>query len=148
MHVEEALSPAPVAPPDSAPAAALPAPRLWPAVTLVSLWWAFSLISPTIELTTGVRFLSRIAVTALVALLFSVWWWTNRRIRLRDRTFLFLGVVLGGIVVAQFCDPSVGGWGLFFFGVPLVLTAWTAWMLLAKVVSGLVVRRGRFRSFR
>jgi outer membrane protein assembly factor BamB len=135
MQVEEARLVSPVAPPNSAPAAALPALRLWPAVTVVSLWWAFSLVSPAIELTTFVRFLSRIAVTALAILLFSVWWWTNRRIRLRDRALLFLGVVVGAIVVGQFCDPSVGGWGLFFFAVPVVLTVWTAWMLLAKAAS-------------
>jgi hypothetical protein len=134
MRVEEAPLPSPVAPEVYARPSS-PAPRLWPAVTLVALLWGFSLVSPAVELTTFVRFVSRIGVTALTALLFSVWWWTNWRVPLRERAVLYVGVVLGGFATAKLSDPSVGGWGLFFFGLPAVLAVWTGGMLLAKQAS-------------
>jgi outer membrane protein assembly factor BamB len=39
------------------------------------------------------------------------------------------------VIVAPFCHPSIFGFGLVFSGLPIALTVWTVWMVLAKKLS-------------
>jgi hypothetical protein len=80
-------------------------------------------------------FLYGMASAALLTFVYFGWWWTRRRIRLSDRLLGFLLVIVGGLIVAPLCDRSVGVFGLLFSGVPFALTAWTLWMLLARMLS-------------
>jgi outer membrane protein assembly factor BamB len=118
--------------PRPAPAAAVKPPRVWPAVVLVGLYWAFAVVSRSVELPTGTRFFATIGVCALLILLFTVWWATNRRLGWKER-LLGLGVaVAGGIVMGALTQYTLGVIGSLIFSLPWVYTAWTAWMLVAR----------------
>src|SRR5690348_3352773 len=95
----------------TAPAVHTPGPsalpsRLWPALVLVGAYWGFLFFSDWLELTTFVRFIARLAGTALLTLLLLVWWWANRGIRFRDRLYGFAVLVVPGVIAATLCDPS------------------------------------------
>jgi outer membrane protein assembly factor BamB len=124
----------PVAPAEPARPRLSASLRLWPAVALVAVFWALQVVVGRLELPYFYRFLYGMAAPALLVLLFNVWWWTRRRIRLAERLYGFL-LVVGGLAVTPLCHPSIGLFGLLMTGLPVVLTAWTLWMLLAKTAS-------------
>ena len=59
------------------PAPAPERPRVWPAVALVGLYWAFFFASPWLGLTMFPGFLARMAAGLLLALAFGLWWSFN-----------------------------------------------------------------------
>src|SRR5262249_19680774 len=118
-------------PTQASPAVAKP-PRLWPAVALVGLYWILFFVMAGLDKAYFIGFLYNMASAALLTLLYFAWWWTNRQIRLLDRLTGFLLIVGAGVVVDPLCHPSIGWFGLLISGLPIVLTAWTLWMLLAK----------------
>src|SRR4051794_5889358 len=69
------------------------APRLWPAVVMVGLFWAVYTAAYQIDLTTGVRFFTRLGAAVLLALGSLVWWWCRRRVGWADKLFGFAAVV-------------------------------------------------------
>src|SRR5262249_17390193 len=79
-----------------------------------------------------IGFLYNLGSSALLALLFVVWWWANRRIRLSDRWYGFVLIVGGGLIAEPLCHKSIGWWGLLMMGLPIVLTGWTLWMIVVK----------------
>jgi outer membrane protein assembly factor BamB len=101
-------------------------------LVLAGLFWAGTAIIRQIELPYFVLFLYSIASAALLVLTFFIWWWTRRSISLSERALGFLAVIATGVAAFFICDKSVGGFGLLFTGLPLVLTAWTLWMLAAR----------------
>lgn len=109
--------------------------RLWFPAALVVLYWAFQWIVPHVEMTSLPRFLSRIAMYALVPLAFLIWWWANRRIPLADRAYGFGLVVAGGVIASLFSHPTMGTFGLVLYGLPLVVSVWTLWLFVARRVS-------------
>jgi outer membrane protein assembly factor BamB len=106
-------------------------PRLWPAVALVSLFWAATFAVGAIEKYYFMGFLFIMAAAAVLLLLYSIWWWTNRGIRLADRVYGCLIVVASGVAVAPFCHKSIA-FGLPTQGLPLALTVLTLWLVLVK----------------
>jgi outer membrane protein assembly factor BamB len=110
-------------------------PRVWPAVVLIGLYWTFYYVMAQVELTTFVRFLSWMASTALLTLAFLVWWFFQRRIRLRERFLGFAAAVSGGFLVAPLCQETLGNWLLIFMVPPYVITVWTLWLLIARRAS-------------
>jgi outer membrane protein assembly factor BamB len=105
--------------------------RLWPAVVL-ALYWAAHIIVGRLETFYFVGFLFNVGSAVLLAIFFLAWWWTNRRVSLRRRLYGFLLIVGGGLIVEPFCHGSIGWWGLLMSGVPVVLTAWVLWMIVAQ----------------
>src|SRR5262249_34963118 len=65
---------------------------------------------------------------------FLAWWWTNRRIPFRSRLYGFLLVGGGALIVEPLSHASIGWWGLLLWGLPIVLTAWVLWMIVAETV--------------
>src|SRR3569623_2448112 len=117
-------------------------PRVWPIAAILVLNWGFRFAADQIDMSTLMVFISRMAAHALRIVSFLIWWFANRRIRLADR---FLAVVVAaaiGVVVAQFCDPTLRGFPLAMFAVPCLLTIWPAWVLLARRASPAVQRIG------
>jgi outer membrane protein assembly factor BamB len=141
MRIETLPQPAD---PSAGPAAPPPArpPRPWLPITVVLLYWAAVFVIAQQELTTFARFLSRLGAVAFLALVFTVWWWVNRRIRFRDRLAGFLLVVAGGIVTDQVCDPSLSGFGLVLAAAPVVITVWALWVVVARKAAPAVQRWG------
>jgi outer membrane protein assembly factor BamB len=119
------------------------APRVWPAVVLVGMYWALAFTLASLELTTFVRFISRMGVCALLIILFTVWWALNRRVSGTDRLLGLAVTFLGGVLAAPFCDlESIGVLGLVMAGLPLAFTVWTVWLVVARRLSARAWRLG------
>jgi outer membrane protein assembly factor BamB len=106
-------------------------PRLWPAIVLVSLFWTGFIVVGAIEKPYFYAFLYSMAAPALLLLLFSIWWWTNRGIPLADRAIGCLLVIVLGILAAPLCHRSIG-FALPTLGLPLALTVLTLWTLFVQ----------------
>jgi outer membrane protein assembly factor BamB len=105
---------------------------LWPAVVLLALYWTGHFVVGRLETFYFVRFAFNVGSSVLLAVLFTAWWWTNRRVSLRGRLYGFLLIVGLGLLVGQLYHPSIGWWGLFVSGLPVALTAWVLWMIIAR----------------
>jgi outer membrane protein assembly factor BamB len=117
-------------------------PRLWPAVVLVGLFWAWFLVARALELATFVRFLSSIAACALLLLAFSVWWLRNRRVSGTERLIGFGTAVAAGAAAVLLSLQTLGAIGLLLMALPYVITAWTLWLVLARKASAPTRRAG------
>jgi outer membrane protein assembly factor BamB len=124
-------------------AAAEPAkqPRVWPAVVLVGLFWSYDFVLRWLEAEMFTRFLSLLAAVALLALLFTVWWLTNRPIARADR-WACLGVAALCGVASGFLSSKVGVMAWLLMSLPWVVTTWTGWLLLARKASPRTRRLG------
>src|SRR5262245_6395773 len=118
MNAEATTAMSPKAQVAVQPAPAKPG-RLWPAVALVVLFWTVHLVMGRLDKFYFVAFLFNLGSAALLALLFTVWWWTNRGITLRSRFLGFLLVIVAGALVEPFCHASIGWWGLLMTGLPI-----------------------------
>src|SRR5262249_44167615 len=81
------------------------------------------------------RFLSGLIACGLLTLLFTVWWFANRRIRFAERALGFAAAVGGGVVAALLSPTMVGLLAWLMMSLPFVFTAWTLWLLLARGAS-------------
>jgi outer membrane protein assembly factor BamB len=106
-------------------------PRLWPGLVLVVLFWAAFFVMGAVEKPYFVQFLYNMAAPAALLLLFSIWWWCNRRMPLTDRVYGCLLVIATGAAVALFCHRSVW-FGLPTLGLPVALTVLALWMLVVQ----------------
>jgi outer membrane protein assembly factor BamB len=100
-------------------------------VTLLGLYWLLFFVAGRLDKPYFVGFLYALISSGLLALTFFTWWWANRRVPLLERLYGFALVLGGGVLVAPLCHPSMV-FGLLTLGLPLVLTTWTAWMLVAQ----------------
>jgi outer membrane protein assembly factor BamB len=136
--------------PGQAPAAAAPAPappRVWPAVVLVGLYWVAFFVLGRLQDAAQVGmfalFLGSLASCVLLLLLFSVWWFLSGRVSRRDRLLVFGAAVACGVVAAVLSpakDDALVPWLLL--SLPVVFTAWAAWLLVARRVSARTRRLG------
>lgn len=106
--------------------------RLGLAVGLVALFWGLSFFVDRLEKPYFYGFLYRMASAGLLVLVYFAWWWTNRRIRFVDRLIDFALILGTGAIAEPFYHRSVGWFGLLMTGLPMVLTVWTVWMIIAK----------------
>jgi outer membrane protein assembly factor BamB len=113
-------------------------PRIWPAVVLVGLFWSYDFVLRWLEAGMFARWMAAMAATALLILVFPIWWLTNRRIARADR-WACLGVAVGGGIVSGFLAHKVEliAWLVSWLltSLPWVVTTWTAWLLLARKAS-------------
>ena len=110
--------------------ASLPA-RLWIAIALVTCFWVLNFVVSSLEKPYFVGFIYSMAAAAVLVLAYSIWWWTNRRIPLRERLFGCVLVVGIGLLVAPLCHRSML-FALPTLGLPAVLTIWTLGMLFGN----------------
>ena len=82
-------------------------PRLWPAVVLISLFWIAFVVVGRLEKPYFVGFMYSMAAPAVLLLLFSIWWWFNRRIPWADRVYGCLVVVALGVLGGLVCGFRV-----------------------------------------
>jgi outer membrane protein assembly factor BamB len=141
-HVIEGTQTSPAVADTPAPPVAARPVRVWPAFVALALFWAYFFGCDWIELTTPVKFFSRLGAVALLTLFFAVWWWANRRIRLADKFLGSAAAVLGGAAANFLYHQSMAAWGLIFFPWPVVLTAGTVWVAVARRAPARVRRLG------
>jgi outer membrane protein assembly factor BamB len=118
------------------------APRVWPAVVLVGLYWSSYLVLAWFEIRTFAGFLSRIACFLVLTLSFSAWWLFNRRDRRGYRWQMFGVLVGGGVVAALLSYNTLGPVAWLMLSLPCVFTAWAAWLLVARWLPEGVHRAG------
>jgi outer membrane protein assembly factor BamB len=106
--------------------------RLWIAVLLLALFWVPFFFVGRIDKPYFYGFLYAMASAAVLVLLFSVWWWTNRAVPL-SRRFLGFALVVGtGLGIGALCHSSMW-FTLPTVGLPAVLATWTLWMIFVKL---------------
>jgi outer membrane protein assembly factor BamB len=132
MTKTDTTGPVPAPSPAGSETAAARRMRFWPVLTLLAAFWGFQFLSQGIEMATLVRFLSRIAVSLLVAVGFSVWWFLNRNFSRRERIAWFAGTLAVLAVAGFLCHASFGLFGMLFFGLPCILTIATAWLVISR----------------
>ncbi|MGH7140219.1 MAG: PQQ-binding-like beta-propeller repeat protein, partial [Pirellulales bacterium] len=87
-------------------------------------------------------FLATWGTGALVVLLFTIWWLTNRTIRGRDRLAVFAAVVLGAVAASVVSKKTLGIGGVLFFGLPWAYTVWIVWAVVARRFLSAFFRSG------
>jgi outer membrane protein assembly factor BamB len=116
--------------------------RVWPAIVVLALFWMFQYANRTLELSMFARFMSQLVVYGIVLLWFLVWWLTRRAIRWRERLLAMGMVLLAGVGTWLVADPSFKAFGIFMSTFPFVVTAWIAWLAVARRMSPAVQRAG------
>ena len=101
-------------------------------IGLVLIFWMLHFIVGSLEKPYFYGFLFQMASAGLFTLLFLVWWWFNRGLRLPEKLFGFILIVIGGVITGTFSHRSITGWTLFLSGLPLVITFVMGWLFLVK----------------
>lgn len=122
----------------AAPADANRAPRglwLWPAVVMVVAYWTFHFTFQAMEVSTFVRFITRMGAHALLFFTFLGWWCVNGRIPRFHRFAALAFAVAGGVAANYFMHPSLGVVGVLTTGIAYVATVWVLSLLLLSRAS-------------
>lgn len=123
----------------SAPGAALPtsaAPRwrLWPGVLLVVLMWIFIRGTGWALPGSMTQFLAMFWGPMIAAVAILLWWVAWSRGPWLDRILGVSFFTVAAVVTAIFCHTTYY-MGLMLYALPLVLTAWVVWLVLASVLG-------------
>jgi hypothetical protein len=110
-------------------------PRVRLPASFCGLFWLLFFVVRTIDKPYFVGFLYGMASAAVLALVYFVWWFTNRRVRWLDRICGFVSVFAVIAIAVPLCHASVGVFGLLTVGVPVLLTVWTLWMGVARKLT-------------
>jgi hypothetical protein len=104
------------------------------------MYWTVFYTSRLLGLDLQTLFFSRLGACAVAFLVGTVWWWSQTGLRLRDRAFVAAVFIVSLVVPAVFGDPSVGPFGMFLFGGPVILTAAVLGLVAARDASNLTRR--------
>jgi len=110
-------------------------PRVWPAVLMCVTFWAFWFLGAKLELDLGTLFFSRLGACGLALLLGIAYWWTSFRIPLWDRFVVAMVFVVGVVTASLLSHETLGGFGMYLFGIPVTLTAASIGLVLARQSS-------------
>src|SRR4051812_49164943 len=106
--------------------------RVWPAIVMLVVFWAFLVAHFTFEMDMFPRFISRMIAYGLLLIGYLGWWLTRRQISRRDR-FLAIGIViLSSVIAGLVADKSVDLFVLFMSAFPFVFTAWALWIVVSR----------------
>ena len=106
--------------------------RVWPAVVLTIAFWLFLYANHTLEAATDTRFLARMIGYAIALLAFLGWWLSRSKVRWRDRLLALVVAIGFGAIAVQFADKTMNWFALLLTSFPVVMTVWTAWLLVAR----------------
>jgi len=111
-------------------------------IVLVALFWAFTLISPLVEVPMFGRFISRIVVSAVLVLGFAIWWLFASGLAWSERLLAVGLVALGAVLACRWGDPSMSVFGVLFWLLPRIVTAWLVLIWLARKTAPRVRHAG------
>jgi hypothetical protein len=107
--------------------------RVWPAIVLVALFWAFWVAHYLAPLDPGIRFLSRMAAFGVLLLGFLIWWLSRRSISWRDRLLAIALWIAGTFVAERLADKTLASaFSMVLSSLPFVITGWVLWMWIAR----------------
>ena len=89
-------------------------------------------------------FLASVASLVVLLLGFLLWWLLDRRLSWADRLYGFGAAVVGGVLAALLSSKTIGMIAWLLMSLPIVLTAWTAWLLLTRKAAARTRRIGLF----
>jgi outer membrane protein assembly factor BamB len=116
--------------------------RVWPAIVMLAAFWAFMYVNHNVEMSGAVRFISRMIAGAILLLAFTGWWLSRSTIRWSDRLLAMVAVLVIGASAKFVSDKTMTAFGYFLSAFPIVLTAWTAWLLVARSLEPFLQRAG------
>ncbi len=122
-----------------------PAPaklRVWPAVVILVLFWAALFANLSSTLAMFEHFMYQLAAYGVALVAFLGWWLTRRAVSWRDRIGAIVAMLLFGLVTWIVADKSFSAFGIFMSALPLVLTGWVIWLIVARWLSPQVRRVG------
>jgi outer membrane protein assembly factor BamB len=115
--------------------------RYWIMAAILAAFWIFESTIYSVEMAMFPRFITRMAVSALLLLLFLGWWLSNRYLLWRDRLLGVGLLVLGTAVAMALAEPSTRA-VVVLSGLPRLFTAWVIWLMIAHNLSRNVQRLG------
>ena len=116
--------------------------RAWFPVLLVCVYWAVVAVTSYADIPTFTRFLAQAgALLAVTLALLVSWLLVNRRPPWPDRLVVLACALAAPVVGYLLADESLGPIAIFN-GLPIMLTAWAAWLVLAGGASRAVFRNG------
>lgn len=105
-------------------------PGDWLGIVFVAVLWAFLLIGWLFDFQSFAFFLVTMAIYLLITIVFSIWWFTRRSFTWGQRFLIFAGALLFGVLVGWLSRRAISmPFHVMFFGLPIVLTLWSAWVL-------------------
>jgi hypothetical protein len=103
----------------------------FPAICLL-VFWLLSFVVSALDKPYFVGFMYGLASTGLITLLFFLWWWFNRGLRMWEKCAGFAFLLGEAWVVGRFSHPSIGLFTVWLVGLPIVATLIVAWLWLVK----------------
>lgn len=140
MASDVLTEPAQAPAPDSLEPPARRVLRLWPAVVILVVFWLAMLCVWQFELSHLARFITRMALHAVVALAFFGWWLSRRALSWGERLQALAVFFVGSIAVVAIADRSISGFTIFLAAMSFVFTAWTLALALTKNKSPAIRR--------
>jgi outer membrane protein assembly factor BamB len=118
-----------------------PRPRLWPGVVIVVLQAAAIFAPGLLELSPMWQYMAKLNAPMVGAALLVVWWLAASRVPWRDR-FLVLGAFVVACGAAALLSDKSFQFGLIVYALPVMTSAWVAWLLLTGWLSWSARRAG------
>jgi outer membrane protein assembly factor BamB len=116
-------------------------PRLWPGVLIVVLMWLAMTVPAALAHGTMIHFIGLFWSPMLATLAVLIWWLAASRLPWRDR-WTGLAAFVAAVLVAMFLGHSTMRIVVIMLGLPILLTVWVGWSLLARRLRGPTFRGG------
>jgi len=107
------------------------APRLWPALVLLVIYWIARVAVNTLAPGTFGQFLTLFYSPLLLALGLAIWWLAFSRLPWFDRVWAVGWLILGGGLALRLAHASVGVMAFVIYALPVAATAIVLWQFLA-----------------
>lgn len=137
-----------VAPPDNqVTAARLRAPRLWPALVLIAIYWiGFVAVTQISTVSPFMKFMYSFWAPMAIAALLIVWWLVFSRLAVLDRVWGIVWLTAGGLAANALAHKTVATppvpVGLLVWALPVALTAVVVWLVVARGAATWSARAG------
>lgn len=104
----------------------------WPAIGIVSLYWAAYFVIDVLDVSNFSKFLIRMPALLVLLLIFLPWWLLQRSVPRRERWILVGTTVAMGAAALFLLDRSVIPPVVIFLALPTIMTAWTLWLAIVR----------------